>query len=349
MFPKELSSYIRGALAQGFTREQIRQALEAAGWQATQVSEGLNEVDAPAVVLSTSASQFTWSPRLTRICIAVGVILLCAGGAWFAWSRFGSSDAIKKVDSTSIAQKSGNEPDAEKGNVTGFSFVTAMTELVKREGIDSGVDEVCKGNVLHRFFDETYNPRDYEQIGKKFSTCIASLGMAENATTPDDFSIAYDAKASRQIELQACVIGTDDPQKIFESQKQKYLDLYNDCINHATQSMQAPQVNDKPVSREEALYDCKKVSDLGAFIFYSDCREDMGNNTVSSAGCFDLEKARAIYHLDISPKAAAIVTQERELRVALFEKQNMQECLKNYHYFSDEFNQWQRANFGSDW
>jgi len=85
MVNQQILDYIKQQMQQGVSREQIKSSLMTNGWQAQDIEEGFNNIDAPNIPTAYSASPVVASGGVWKMIagIVIGVAVL-GGGAYLA-------------------------------------------------------------------------------------------------------------------------------------------------------------------------------------------------------------------------------------------------------------------------
>src|SRR3989338_8778048 len=105
MVNQQILDYIRQQMQQGVSREQIKSSLMTNGWQAQDIEEGFNNIDAPNIPTAYSAAPVAASGGVWKMIagIVIGVAVL-GGGAYLASQTIFKSEEAPKISNEVVNQ-----------------------------------------------------------------------------------------------------------------------------------------------------------------------------------------------------------------------------------------------------
>ena len=105
MVNQQILDYIRQQMQQGVSREQIKSSLMTNGWQAQDIEEGFNNIDAPNISTAYSAAPVAASGGVWKMIagIIIGVAVL-GGGAYLASQTILKSEEAPKISNEVVNQ-----------------------------------------------------------------------------------------------------------------------------------------------------------------------------------------------------------------------------------------------------
>ena len=105
MVNQQLLDYIKQQLQQGISKEQIKSSLMTNGWQAQDIEEGFNNIDAPNISTAYSAAPVAASGGVWKMIagIVIGVAVL-SGGAYLASQTIFKSEEAPKISNEVVNQ-----------------------------------------------------------------------------------------------------------------------------------------------------------------------------------------------------------------------------------------------------
>ena len=105
MVNQQMLDYIKQQMQQGVSREQIKSSLMTNGWQAQDIEEGFNNIDAPTIPTAYSAAPVAASGGVWKMIagIIIGVAVL-GGGAYLASQTILKSEEAPKISNEVINQ-----------------------------------------------------------------------------------------------------------------------------------------------------------------------------------------------------------------------------------------------------
>ena len=105
MVNQQLLDYIKQQLQQGISKEQIKSSLMTNGWQAQDIEEGFNNIDAPNISTAYSAAPVAASGGVWKMIagIVIGVAVL-GGGAYLASQTIFKSEEAPKISNEVVNQ-----------------------------------------------------------------------------------------------------------------------------------------------------------------------------------------------------------------------------------------------------
>lgn len=156
MTNQQLLDYIKQQLQQGVGREQIKSSLVANGWQAQDIEEGFNAVNALVLPGQYSATSVSSLAKMWKILagVLVGIVIL-GGGAYLASKTFLKSEEAPKISNEASNQLPTNKP-AE--TITPSEQPTQQTQSQNPEIVFADKLSSCtkyKTTFKHPFTGET--------------------------------------------------------------------------------------------------------------------------------------------------------------------------------------------------
>src|SRR3989344_8476776 len=105
MINQQILDYIKQQLQQGISKEQIKSSLMTNGWQAQDIEEGFNNIDAPNISTAYSAAPVAASGGVWKMIagIVIGVAVL-GGGAYLASQTIFKSEEAPKISNEVVDQ-----------------------------------------------------------------------------------------------------------------------------------------------------------------------------------------------------------------------------------------------------